>query len=679
MRLPQAERAVPAPEKRAGRTNSSATKTHEFVLNTHLVTCLTKQKYFWWLVIGRSIQLEAGWSEPHHPRQSGKFMKLHAIRFAALASLAFTLVACGGGGGGGGEAAAPPAAQSQALVRAALPTVVQDIEPAGARIDLRTRNYFPLGNEDTLTYDKTQGSTVTAGAVKRTTSAVSDFDPVISEVEGGVRTSFIYRRTANGILAINPLGNDAPAAVSTLVGNVLEYPEPFFAIGAVRTVVRQGGFGADLDGDGIQESFRLEIKQSLVGLETLPLPVGTAEMAHFTTISTLTISPSRQSSEVSTVVTTENSWFAPGIGLARADYVSTRPDGTVEEPFYSIALASGRVNGQTLFTLVPGVSSLLTIPLTHNALVFDAPRNRYYATVASSVVGQGNRIATIEPTTGAINYSAVVGSEPSAMAFSADGNSLYVGLNVSGEVVKLRLPDMVEQSRFRLPIEEFGLRGPTQASSIAPSPTEPDVVAVSISGTNNVANHLGVVLVRNGALQPRRTALFSTSDLIVFDPAGQFIYGYNSLSTEFGLRRIQVVQDGVVEQAFLRDATSNFGVTSIDASPRGLVLDSSVFRGSDFTRLGRLPNPIGLCRAHTVPNRLICLADVRSDTGRLAVVDATSFVVLSRPDYGSISDLKPLQLVPGPAGQVALRYPINSYTNTQTATSLKLFNHPDLK
>lgn len=598
-------------------------------------------------------------------------MKTHVIRFAALASLAFTLVACGGGGGG--EAAAPPATPSQALVRAALPTVVQDIEPAGARIDLRSRNYFPLGNGDTLTYDKTKGATVIAGAVKRTTSAFVNSDPVVVEVDEGVSTSYTYRRTANGILAIDPLGSDAPAAVRTLVGNVLEYPEPFFAVGAVRSVVRQGGFGVDLDGDGIQESFRLEIKQSLVGLETLPLPVGTAEMAHFTTTATLTISPSRQSSEVSTVITTENSWFAPGIGLARANYVSTRPDGTVEEPFYSIALTSGRVGGQALFTFVPGVSGLLTLTLTHNALVFDAPRNRYYATVAGSVVGQGNSIATIEPTTGAITYSAAVGSEPSAMAISGDGNSLFVGLNGSGEVVKLRLPDMVEQSRFRLPIDQFN--GQTQASSIAPSPTDPGVVAVSTRGSS--VGHLGIVLTRSGVVQARRTTSFSGSGLIVFDPNGQFVYGYNNQDTEFGLRRFQVLPDGIVEQAVLRDATSNFGATSIDASPRGLVLDAAVFRGSDLARLGLLPNPIGSCRAHTVNNRLVCLADFRSDTGQLAVVDATTFVVLSTPAYGSVSAMAPWQLVPGPAGQVALRYRSNS--NSQTVTSLRLFNHPDLK
>ena len=603
-------------------------------------------------------------------------MKLHVIRFAALASLAFTLVACGGGGGGGGEAAAPPATQTQALVRAALPTLVQDIEPAGARIDLRSRNYFPLGDGDTLTYDKTKGSTVTAGAVKRTTSVVSNFDPVVVEVDEGVRTNYTYRRTANGILAIDPLGSDAPAAVRTLVGNVLEYPEPFFAIGAVRSVVRQGGFGADLDGDGIQESFRLEIQQSLVGLETLPLPVGTAEMAHFTTIATLTISPSRQSSEVSTVITTENSWFAPGIGLARANYVSTRPDGTVEEPFYSIAIASGKVDSDTLFTAIPGVSSSIKLNLTHNALVFDAARNRYYASVASTVAGRGNTIATIEPTTGEIAYSAPVGSGPSAMAISADGKALFVGLNGTRDVVKLRLPDMAEMSRTRLPVE--ARRGTTVADKIAASPTEPDVVAVSTVTDTGSPDYGSLVLVRNGVVQPRTTSFFTCVNSIVFDPKGQLIYGFCNRSSEFSLHRIQVLADGVEEQTFLRDAAFPFETTGLDLSAQDLVVDSAIYRPSDFSLLGRVTSPIGLCRAHSVSNRLVCLADVpRFGNGLLAVVDASTFAVLSAPRYGGPSDASPNQLVAGPAGQVALRYRGDAIN--ETATTLRLFNHLNLR
>ena len=614
-------------------------------------------------------------------------MKTYAIRWAVLVSVVVTLAACGGGGGGGEIAtmAAPtttpvtttPTPPPQTLVRAALPTLVQDIEPAGGRIDLRSRNYFPLGNEDTLTYDKTKGSTVIAGAVKRTTSALPTRDPMVFEVDEGVRTDFTYRRTATGILAIDPLGSDAPAAVRALVGNVLEYPEPFYAAGAVRTTVRQGGFGADLDGDGIQESFRLEIKQLLVGLETLPLPVGTAEMAHFTTTATFTISPSRQSSEVSTVITTENSWFAPGIGLVRANYVSTRPDGTVEEPFYSIAVASGKVDGDTLFTAIPGVSSSIKLNLTHNALVFDAARNRYYASVASTVVGRGNTIATIEPTTGEIAYSAPVGSGPSAMAISADGKALFVGVNGTRDVVKLRLPDMAEMSRTRLPVE--ARRGTTVADKIAVSPTEPDVIAVSTVTDTGSPDYGSLVLVRNGVVQPRTTSFFTCVNLIVFDPSGQLIYGFCNRTSEYSLRRIQVLADGVVEeQAFLSDAATRFEVRELDLSAQGLVLDSAIYRPSDFSLLGRVTSPIGLCRAHSVSNRLVCLADVpRFGNGLLAVVDASTFAVLSSPRYGGTADASPNQLVAGPVGQVALRYRGDAIG--ETAATLRLFNHLNLR
>ena len=47
---------------------------------------------------------------------------------------ALLLAACGGGGG-----------SSQPSVREALPRLVQDVNPAGARLDFRSRNYFPAG------------------------------------------------------------------------------------------------------------------------------------------------------------------------------------------------------------------------------------------------------------------------------------------------------------------------------------------------------------------------------------------------------------------------------------------------------------------------------------------------------------------------------------------------------
>ena len=69
--------------------------------------------------------------------------------------------------------------------------------------------------------------------------------------------------------------------------------------------------------------------------------------------------------------------------------------------------------------------------ITNRDLLYDAARARYYASVPGSVLAQGNRIAVIDAASGAVNYSAVVGSEPGAMTLAADGASLYVALDGS--------------------------------------------------------------------------------------------------------------------------------------------------------------------------------------------------------------------------------------------------------
>lgn len=94
-------------------------------------------------------------------------------------------------------------------------------------------------------------------------------------------------------------------------------------------------------------------------------------------------------------------------------------------------------------------------------------------------MGNGNRIAIIDAATGTLSYSgATVGSEPGALALSSNDDVLYVGLNGTGDVVKLRLPDMAELWRARLPASSFF--GQLFAERIAVSPLDADVVAVSM-------------------------------------------------------------------------------------------------------------------------------------------------------------------------------------------------------
>ncbi len=317
------------------------------------------------------------------------------------------------------------------------------------------------------------------------------------------------------------------------------------------------------------------------------------------------------------------------------------------------------------------------LSLVHNDVVFDAGRQRYYASVPGSVTAVGNSIASIDPATGAVTYSAAIGSEPSALGLAADGSVLYVGLNGSGEVIRLALPQMQETGRVRLPTANFF--GQLFAENISVSPVDANVFAVSMWRANVSPRHGGVALVRNMVLQPTMTQDHTGSNLIEFDPTnGVLIYGFNNETTEFGLRQLFAQPSGVV-QGLVTPAAGGFSTRVIEASPRGLMLDRTLYRGSDLAPLGQI-NAGGGCRLLPRGDRFACLQSTfpTGSEQRLVVADADTFVTLSTPTFAtSLSPSIATMLVPGPTGQVALRLG-NSWWNSP-ASALWLFTSPTLQ
>lgn len=588
----------------------------------------------------------------------------------ACAAVALLTSACGGGGdpatGGGG-----------AKFRKALPALSQDILPAGARQDLRSSNYFPMTPGDNWSYELVIGSFASGQPLTRSVSAGSGSNLILSETAQGVTDNSTIVRTSEGLLQVQPLGTQLPAAATQRIGNVLEYAEPFYAKGSTRSVIRQGDWGADLDGDGVNESFRFEYSQVLVDFESMFVVNGPIDnIAHFRNQVTLILQPSSPAQPILTLTSTEDAWFAPGIGLVRSMTTFFDSSATTQELPESISILSGQVSGVPLFTL-PIDGTLIKVPLAHNALVFDARRNRYLASVPGNVLGSGNSIASIDAITGAVSNSSPVGSEPSALAINADGTALFVGLNGAGEVLKLRLPDMVELWRVRLP--DAGFFGQLFAEQLAASPTEPDVVAVSMFRSGFSPRHGGVALVRAGVLQPLMTQDHTGSNLIAFDGNGRFVYGFNNETTEFGLRRIAVLPDGLQQEQVVT-AGGNFGTRSLVWADGRLLLDNWVYRTPDLSSLAQVNVLGGACHPAAVPNRLICLWTSRfaNDAAALAVVDATTFVVQSTPFFvrHGLSGT-PWDIVPGAAGQTAIR--INPDSPVSFPTAVWLFNSAHLR
>lgn len=251
----------------------------------------------------------------------------------AVLLLAACLSACGGGGGGDGAEA-----------RAVLPALAQDSAPPAPRRDVRPLDYYPAHLGDSWVLRGISDPTAVL------TRRVTDFDGERFTLQATERDGDVlrrYRRTADGLVRVGPLGSASPAVMQQALPEWLELPEQLTAVGEVRELLRQGPLDADIDDDGHVDSFRLVIRQTLVGDED----VGVAGLEgvpamHLSTVVRTEYHPSSPRATVTTVVSTEDSWWLPGLGLARWRAETTDGNGRVVSPVQDYRLASAWIDGR---------------------------------------------------------------------------------------------------------------------------------------------------------------------------------------------------------------------------------------------------------------------------------------------------------------------------------------------
>src|SRR5258708_36674646 len=105
--------------------------------------------------------------------------------------------------------------------------------------------------------------------------------------------------------------------------------------------------------------------------------------------------------------------------MVKAQRTIVDSDGFTLDPPHTIVFSDGSVAGATWTLSEPPPileGSFINVPLKHNALVYDGARNLYYACVPGSVPTNGNRIATIDPTTGHVSSSGSGAPEPETLS-----------------------------------------------------------------------------------------------------------------------------------------------------------------------------------------------------------------------------------------------------------------------
>jgi hypothetical protein len=171
---------------------------------------------------------------------------------------------------------------------------------------------------------------------------------------------------------------------------------------------------------------------------------------------------------------------------------------------------------------------------------------------------------------------------------------------------------------------------------------------------------------------PVQTASHTGSNQLVFGADGNSLFGINTDSTEFGLRRMAVQADGVVVTQVLTDAFGSFYVPAIDRIGSRLVLANRLYDTDTLAPLGQVSGG-GYCRALTA-SRLAC---VPIGTPDLLLVDAATSVITARLTVFGVSSVDTLRVVAGPGGQLAARAEI-SHPAARDAGRVLLLRHPDL-
>src|ERR1700677_422649 len=185
----------------------------------------------------------------------------------------------------------------------------------------------------------------------------------------------------------------------------------------------------------------------------------------------------------------------------------------------------------------PGESSLPThfdvtykatvtpVDLPANSIVYDRYAQLIYASLPSSYGPNGNSIAVVDHKTGKIKEYYFAGSEPQQLALSSDSQYLYVGLNGSGSVQRLILPNFTPDIDVSLGISYSG--GPNVATGLQVSPSSDHTWAVS-TGSSSCCYDYAIYFYTDATQLPDSvTANYYGANQIIFANSST-LYAYDS-------------------------------------------------------------------------------------------------------------------------------------------------------
>jgi hypothetical protein len=213
----------------------------------------------------------------------------------------------------------------------------------------------------------------------------------------------------------------------------------------------------------------------------------------------------------------------------------------------------------------PRAEFVREVSLLAGDVIYNAADQTLYASVPSTAGAAGNSIVSINPATGETGAPVFIGSEPSKLALSDDGHTLYVALDGAFAVRRFDTATRTPGQQFSIGRDSF--HGNYLANDLAVAPGNPNLVAVARYYVGTSPPEAGVAVFDNGVQRPKTgPGHIEGADFLAFSATESKLYGGGFY---YGLRTMTIDASGVTVQ----------GKTSFDVRARikfanGLVYSS---------------------------------------------------------------------------------------------------------
>jgi hypothetical protein len=295
------------------------------------------------------------------------------------------------------------------------------------------------------------------------------------------------------------------------------------------------------------------------------------------------------------------SWVSSNPAAATINTASGLATGVAIGTTYITASTMGFISNSATLNVTAKQIALAT-----NDLIYDSIRKKIYASVPGRAGTLGNTITVIDPETGAIGPSLLIGSDPNKLAISDDTQYLYIGLDAAPKVSRLNLSTQAVDLQFGLGSDaQFGSY---YVKDMKVLPGYPGSVAISRK-YKDVTGFGGVAVYDQGVQRGSAVLIDpNVGDPIVsvleFSNMATRLYGYNNETSSFRFYQMSIDANG----AHLLDSTENL----IQGYYLGIKFDDGLI----FVDSGRVIDPVSLTfvDAFTLPSPFSFQHMVQPDT-----------------------------------------------------------------